>query len=72
LIAALTLLGVDIVMPQHHLRKTDFRKGKRLGSCDHLVTWQRPLRPAWMDEAIYAAMPRCLRCGKCVSGDAPS
>lgn len=60
LIAALRLLGVDVVMRQHHLRHTDFRKGVRLGERDHLVDWARPVRPAWMDEATYAAMPEAL------------
>jgi hypothetical protein len=53
--------GVDIVMRQHQLRHTDFRRGQRLAKKDHVVDWQRPKRPAWMDEATYAAMPQTLR-----------
>ncbi|MEO8409544.1 MAG: IS4 family transposase [Propionivibrio sp.] len=52
--------GVDIVVRQHQLRRTDFRRGRRLGKQDHVVDWQRPPRPAWMDEATYAAMPPTL------------
>lgn len=60
MIAGLIALGADIVMPQHHLRITDFRRGKQLGVRDHVVTWARPKRPDWMDEATYATMPETL------------
>ena len=52
--------GVDVVVRQHQLRHTDFRRGKRLGTKDHLVAWGRPPRPSWMDGATYAAMPETL------------
>ncbi len=57
MIALLMLLGVDVVMRQHQRRSTDFRRGRRLGTRDHVVSWARPQRPAWMDEATYDAMP---------------
>ena len=60
MLAAMVAWGVDIVMPQHHLRITDFRRGQRLGVRDHVVTWVRPKRPDWMDEATYATMPETL------------
>jgi len=60
MIAWLTQLGVDIVIRQHQRRHTDFRRGRRLGTRDHVVSWTRPQRPAWMDEASYAAMPETL------------
>ena len=60
MLAGLVTLGVDLVMPQHHLRITDFRRGQRLGVRDHGVTWVRPQRPDWMDEAVYATMPETL------------
>lgn len=60
LIAALVALGVDIVMRQHHRRRTDFRRGRRLGTRDHLVAWVRPQRPDWMDERTYEAIPETL------------
>lgn len=60
MIARLMQLGVDVVMRQHQTRHTDFRRGKRLGPRDHRVLWDRPLRPSWMDEATYAAMPATL------------
>lgn len=60
MIAGLIALGVDLVMPQHHLRITDFRRGERLGVRDHVVAWVRPQRPDWMDEATYTRMPETL------------
>lgn len=41
-IALLLQQGVQSVMRAHHMRKLDFRTGKRLGSKDRLVTWKRP------------------------------
>lgn len=52
--------GVDVVVRQHQLRQTDFRRGRRLGAKDHVVAWARPQRPAWMDAATFASMPEML------------
>lgn len=60
LIALLVALGVDVVIRQHQCQHTDFRRGQRLGARDHVVSWARPQRPAWMDAATYAAMPETL------------
>ena len=50
--------GVDTVLRQHQQRKSDFRKGKRLGRNDHLVQWERPNhRPAWLSPEQFAALP---------------
>jgi hypothetical protein len=60
LIALAMLLGIDIVFRQHQRRKVDFRTGRRLGKDDHLVTWTKPQRPAWMSKAMHAALPETL------------
>ena len=60
LIALLVQLGVDVVIRQHQRRHTDFRRGQRLGARDHVVSWARPQRPAWMDAATFATMPETL------------
>jgi DDE family transposase len=52
--------GVHVVFRQHHLRHTDFRRGRRLGRNDHVVTWTKPQRPQWMDPETYAAVPDTL------------
>jgi hypothetical protein len=57
-IAELQRRGVDVVLRMHQCRSADFRRGRRLGKGDHLVTWPKPARrPAWMSAAEYAAMP---------------
>jgi hypothetical protein len=50
--------GADVVMRLHHLRHFDFRRGRRLGANDHIVSWHKPSqRPDWMDETTYARLP---------------
>lgn len=60
MIALLRQRGVDAAFRLHHLRHYDFRRGRRLGRDDHIVVWQRPQRPEWMDQETYAAMPETL------------
>lgn len=60
LLALLLAGGVDVVVRQHQGRRTDFRRGKCLGNADHVVLWQRPQRPEWMDEETYATIPETL------------
>jgi hypothetical protein len=52
--------GADVVCRLHQRRRVDFRRGRRLGRQDHVVCWSKPKRPAWMDEATYAALPAVL------------
>ena len=53
-------LGIDVVFRQHQLRTVDFRSGRRLGKDDHVITWQKPQRPAWLDRATWALLPDTL------------
>jgi hypothetical protein len=49
------------VMRQHGGRKSDFRRGTRLGREDHAVRWQRGRnRRAWMSREAFAALPRSI------------
>jgi hypothetical protein len=58
LIATLQTSGVDVLFEQHGSRHTDFRRGHRLGTRDHVVTWRKPVqRPPWMTRKQYAAYP---------------
>jgi hypothetical protein len=59
-IAGLSEQGVDGLFRMHQRRKFDFRRGRRLGVLDHVVSWPRPARPDWMDEATYAQIPEGL------------
>ena len=45
----------------HHARSIDFRKGKRLGSKDRLVTWTKPQqRPKGFTKRQWKALPESL------------
>ena len=58
LIAAMQAAGVDVLFAQNGARITDFRRGERLGSRDHRVSWPKPkIRPEWMSREDYAALP---------------
>ena len=56
-IAPLQQRGVDAVFRMHQRRKVDFRRGRRLGPGDHVVFWDRPKPPAWMDQATWEEIP---------------
>ena len=58
LIATLMAKGVDVLFEQNGARITDFRRGKSLGTRDHLVRWPKPAaRPEWMTREQYAHFP---------------
>ena len=44
----------------HQRRSSDFRRGRRLGLDDHLITWIRPQRPSWMSREEYQQIPETL------------
>lgn len=44
--------GVDSVFRIHQRRKTDFRKGRRLGPRDHVVEWVRSSWPQWLSPDV--------------------
>ncbi len=52
---------VDLVTRLHQQRTADFRRGTRLGAGDHVVTWFRPAKPEWMDQATYEQMPETIQ-----------
>jgi len=56
-IAEARATGVDVVMPQHGRRLTDFSRGESLGKRDHLAVWCRPQRPGWMSVEAYKRYP---------------
>ena len=61
LIALLEQREIPVVFERHAQRKTDFRRGKRLGSKDHLMHWEKPLvKPVWMSDDDYRALPTTL------------
>lgn len=57
MLALLQQMGVHFVVRMHQLRQFDFRRGRRLGTKDHVVTWKKPQRPRWMDQETYDGLP---------------
>jgi putative transposase len=60
MLALLSRQGVHVCARLHHCRRSDFRRGRRLGPGDHLITWTRPQRPTWMSPEQYAQIPETL------------
>jgi hypothetical protein len=56
----LKLRGVDSVCRLTCHRRSDFRRGRRLGGGDHVVEWPKPNKPRSIDRATYAALPDSL------------
>ena len=60
-ISSLKELGVDCLFHLHASRKSDFRKGLRLGSRDRLITWTKPKnKPANLTQEQWELLPATL------------
>jgi hypothetical protein len=61
MLAQCTRRGLHAVFRLNSLRKVDFRKGRRLGRNDRLVTWSRPqLRSPYLNAEQWGQLPREL------------
>jgi len=60
MLALLWQRGLHVCARRHQLRHSDFRRGRRLGPGDHLITWTRPQRPRWMSPEQYDQIPETL------------
>ncbi len=60
MLVLLSLRGVQVCARLHHRRPIDFRRGRRLGPGDPLITWTRPKKPAWMAQEQYDQIPETL------------
>jgi hypothetical protein len=60
MLALLSLRGLHVCARLHQVRRSDFRRGRRLGPGDHLITWTRPARPKWMSQEQYDQIPETL------------
>lgn len=70
LVALFQAQGVDVLFRQHQRRKVDFRKGKRLGAGDHLITLTKPKKcPGWLDPEQFAQLPATLLVREVRSGE---
>jgi len=57
--------GIDSVCRLTSHRSADFRRGKRLGSGDHLIRWVKPTKPRSIDRKTYDALPEFLVVREC-------
>jgi putative transposase len=60
ILALLSQRRLHVCARLHQCRHSDFRRGRRLGPDDHLITWTRPARPCWMSQAQYNQIPETL------------
>ena len=60
MLAMLSQRGAQVCTRLHQRRPSDFRRGRRLGQDDHLITWTRPDKPTWMSEEQYGRIPETL------------
>ena len=51
----------DFAVRLHQRRSVDWSAGERLGKRDHVVTWHKPEKPEWMEQAVYEEIPATLR-----------
>jgi Transposase DDE domain len=53
--------GVELVSRLNKAnRKADFRRGRRLGACDHIVRWAKPTSIRSLDRETYRALPEFI------------
>jgi hypothetical protein len=60
MLALLSRGGRHVCTRLHQRRRSDFRRGRRLGPGDHLITWTRPKKPTWMSTEQYDQIPETL------------
>lgn len=60
-VAALQQRGADVLLRVAASRRSDFRRGQRLGKDDHLIVWKKPSTcPSYLTPEAYAALPQEL------------
>jgi hypothetical protein len=53
--------GVELVSRLNKAHRTaDFRRGRRLGACDHVVRWAKPTSIRSLDREAYQALPESI------------
>ena len=61
MLALLSQRRLNVCTRLHQRRHSDFRRGRRLGPGDHLVTWTRPEKPSqWMSKEQDDQIPETL------------
>jgi len=60
ILAMLQVVGVDVCMRLHQLRKPDWSNVQWLGDHEYIDTWQRPQKAKWMGQSLYDSLPERL------------
>ena len=60
MIALMRQHDIQVCARMHQSRHVDFRGGRRLGKYDHIIVWNKPRWPTWMDQATYDMIPDTL------------
>ncbi len=60
MLALLHSEGIHSCSRKNRMRASDFRRGRRIGKYDHIVTWTRPECPKWMTRELYDKIPETL------------
>ena len=60
MLAMLIAHKTHVCVRLHQNRSSDFRRGHRLGLDDHLISWKRPDKPAWISQEQYEQLPERL------------
>lgn len=61
LMADLNKIGADGIFRGQSQRHYDFRRGECLGKNDHMVFWEKPQKPKWMDQEKYDFYPNKIQ-----------
>ncbi len=62
IIALMIQQDSHMLVQNHAQRKPDFRRGKKLGTKDHLIEWKKPKRkPDWITQNDYDALPGVIQ-----------
>jgi len=59
-VALLRGRGIDLVMRLPQRRTADCQRGQRWGRAAQVVSWAKPTRPAWLDEATSSEGPAIM------------
>lgn len=61
LVADVLAKGADGIFHGQAQRCYDFRKGESLGKKDHIVKWNKPVKPKWMTQDDYDKCPNQIK-----------
>jgi hypothetical protein len=60
LVSMCALIGVEVVMKNHHKREDQPEGAQTLSESERIVIWDRPQRPKWMGKREYRKIPEAL------------